>query len=619
LAGGLGGVAFAGWESAILGWFGAVAPHGPGLWTALALFTAAGAALGALAGLTGLSGGSWSVAVSLLALGVLLSGKVAGVFALGGLPGLLGSVMFMGALAAAAQIAARLPIPPRAQTALAGTLMAWLALCVPLNLHLLPSPFSTLSVSVNLVGLVMAIFAGAVAAMITTEGRPPLIALCGAGLLSWCAAWPVVNSPAVWPVSERSGAPVVLIVIDGLRADRIGSGGYDRDTTPNLDRFARRATRYRTATSPAPWTVPALGSLLTGRLPYEHGAGLHDGTSQRHTAMRADNGTLAFMLKMDGYVTAATTGDMWLDSYGLDWGYMRWNDDAGWGALSASVHPFAMVGLGTFGWPLKRRATALVDDAISFIDRQKLGGWFLLVQFSDLQDPENYEDDAMAALGRSSQPAMSDAYDATLRGLDGQLRRLLEAIPPDAWVVVVGDHGTQLLEQRPQERGVPDGARSGHGMFQELLHVPLLVRVPGRQGRTVGRPVSTMDAMPTLLKGLGVSDPMEREGIALNEIVGGAAPPSERGLVSQCVQYGSEQQAVRMGDHKLVRIASGRSPMFDLASDPLEIHPLPSGARNDQLEKSLGAALTPAGSGAVYGQRRSLLFDLGAFASRIGR
>ena len=73
--------------------------------------------------------------------------------------------------------------------------------------------------------------------------------------------------------TEAPDAParVLLIVIDALRPDRLGAYGYDRDTSPNLDQFARESRLYRNALSVAPWTKPSIASLLTGLYPRRHG------------------------------------------------------------------------------------------------------------------------------------------------------------------------------------------------------------------------------------------------------------------------------------------------------------------------------------------------------------
>ena len=56
---------------------------------------------------------------------------------------------------------------------------------------------------------------------------------------------------------------MILIVIDTLRADHVGSYGYSRDTTPNLDALSLHSTLYKRALSSAPWTMPAVGAIMT--------------------------------------------------------------------------------------------------------------------------------------------------------------------------------------------------------------------------------------------------------------------------------------------------------------------------------------------------------------------
>ena len=74
---------------------------------------------------------------------------------------------------------------------------------------------------------------------------------------------------------ERVEPPnIVLISIDTLRADHLGAYGYARDTSPNIDALARRGVLFEKAFTPAPWTLPAHASMLTGLTPYRHGAAI---------------------------------------------------------------------------------------------------------------------------------------------------------------------------------------------------------------------------------------------------------------------------------------------------------------------------------------------------------
>ena len=71
--------------------------------------------------------------------------------------------------------------------------------------------------------------------------------------------------------SKGDGPSVILIIIDTLRADHLGCHGYERDTSPNIDRFSREAVFFRNAISPSPWTSPAVGSFFTAQYPHVMG------------------------------------------------------------------------------------------------------------------------------------------------------------------------------------------------------------------------------------------------------------------------------------------------------------------------------------------------------------
>ena len=613
------GLGFAGWEVAILGWFGAGAPHGTGLGLAVAMYAVLGGIIGAIAGISGLSEGKWAVAGAMLTFAVLLSGKVAGWISDAPLPALIGAAFFVTVVFVGAQLLARIPFPPYLQHGFSVWLVAWLAMGVPLNLHVLASPSDPLAMAVNALFCLVAAFFGLLGGVVGKSDGSPVLVIIAAGVLGWAAAWPAVEHERPWPVGEGDRAPVVLIVVDGLRGDRLSSTGYDRKTSPNIDRIARSSFRYGNATSTSSWTIPAMGSLLTGRVPYRHGAGIHDGYVPRNTALRADMVTLADLFRREGYATAAVVGDMWLDTYGMDSGFERWSDDAGWGALSAAIHPFTMMGFGTFGWPIDRKATAVTDDALDFLGEQEAGDWFLMVQYRDLGDPFPYSPESMEKLGKTTRAFPENAYDAALHTVDAEIGRLMEEVPKNAWVVIVGDHGTELTEGRERQVDVPLGVRSGHGMYQELLHVPMIIRAPGRKGAQVRRIVSTVDLGPTLLQALKMPGFRSPEGVPLYEVVGGDKPDKDRAVISQCVQYGPEQQAARIGGDKLVQHTVGKTPLFDLDDDPDEVHPRRSGGVNDQLEKKLGAALPPAGAGVSYGKGVPLTTRLGVFATKIGR
>ena len=117
--------------------------------------------------------------------------------------------------------------------------------------------------------------------------------------------------------------PIVLVTIDTLRADRLGSYGSTRGLTPSLDAFAREATRFTAAVSQVPLTLPSHATILTGLHPSHHGIRTNDGFRLAPTVP-----TLAELLKASGYATAAFIGGYPLRaSSGLSRGFDRYDDE----------------------------------------------------------------------------------------------------------------------------------------------------------------------------------------------------------------------------------------------------------------------------------------------------
>ena len=153
--------------------------------------------------------------------------------------------------------------------------------------------------------------------------------LCLVGLLAFafaCRKPPEVAAPK---------PNVLLITIETLRADHVGSHGYGRNTTPNLDRLAREGARFENAVAQAPFTLPSIASLMTGMTPPGHGV-------RNHPAVLADSiETLAERFQKAGYQTAAMTRHTWLrNKSGLDQGFSEYHNNkfsAGLDARSLSL------------------------------------------------------------------------------------------------------------------------------------------------------------------------------------------------------------------------------------------------------------------------------------------
>ena len=610
LMGALGGACFAGVELSVLLWAGYAAPDPYAGRYALALYIVVAATVGGGVGATGLWGPAWSVAAASVWAGLLVSGKLAAMAIESGAPGWFGMFLAAGGMFLVGQVGGRLPgLPANLMQAGAATLFLFVALAFPVNLHLLAGAGDGLAVLVDGLVLLGAVALGCLVAVVSGE-RPPILALLLGNALAWGAAWPKLSQDAheSWPVAGKGGRPVVLIAIEGFRADRMPAMGHHNNTTPNIDAFAAHGLFYRQAMSTAPWNVPAIATLLTGRHPENHGAGLNDGRSNHNGPLRTDVDTLATRLAGDGYATMAVSGDPWLQNYWFDRGFGRWDGVPPEGPLPLLVHPWVMLTGDPLLWSLRRSADEVTEAALESVRQQKRGGWFLFVHYMDAVPPLSFtEEDARGIGGVRTHPA--DSYDAALHRVDRAVGKLLRALPEGAVVAIVGTHGAELQEKRPRASMMPVRALSGHGLHQELVHVPVIFGGLGRD--FTDQPVSTIDVAPTLLRAAGASALEGADGRSL---------PREgvHTLHASTIRWGREQQAVRRGPHKLIVAADGTWRLFDLSTDPREALPIrPGDPQADQLKRSLGAELGLPGRGARWDNRESASRRLGAWLMRM--
>jgi len=286
---------------------------------------------------------------------------------------------------------------------------------------------------------------------------------------------------------------IVLVVLDTVRADRLPprrpKGG--RPPTPVLDRFAREAVAYAQARSPAPMTMPAMASVMTGRYPHAVGITGHS----RADRLSPQAATLASLARHAGYRTAAVLTNPWLAHPGS--------------GFSRDFETF--VSGGTLGRPRVRMPAAeVVAEALRILESSDARPTFLWLHFLDSHMP--YTDGEIetpitldftrSTAARSRiffeapyPPAViaetRDAYDASIMRIDAALGRLFDRLPSDAIVAVLADHGESLGEH---------GLHFAHdfSLFDELLHVPLLLRAPGLIPGEHSTPVSLIDVLPTI-------------------------------------------------------------------------------------------------------------------------
>ena len=344
---------------------------------------------------------------------------------------------------------------------------------------------------------------------------------------------------------------VLLVTIDTLRADRIGTG-----VAPTLDRLAANGVRFTSARTAAPLTLPSHATIHTGLLPPEHGV-RENGVG----ALAANQTTVATRLKAAGYLTAAFVGAFVLDRrFGLAQGFDVYDDQI-------PRDPRATERL-----EAERPAGAVIDRALAWLNQQspisnQQSHWFMWVHLYDPHAPYAPPPDYR---GRTRTP-----YDDEIAYADAQLARLVDAMRASGaldrtLVVVAGDHG----------EGLGDHGEQTHGMllYESTVRVPLIISEPGRPAAVVDQAVSLAEVASTILPTVGVAAPPAIRGRNLLQIAGrvdGGRPQPD--LYSETeyphVAGWSTLQALTDGRWKTI-VAGAVTELYDLSRDPGEQHDL---------------------------------------------
>lgn len=377
---------------------------------------------------------------------------------------------------------------------------------------------------------------------------------------------------------------VLLVVIDTLRADRLGAYGAARPTSPSIDALARQATVFENARSAGPWTVPAVASLLTGLYPSQHGnMGWLPG--RRQPVLSADLLTLAEALRDRGYRTQVVSGHPWITpESGLTQGF------EGFVSARARGAPVddGRVTRGALDFLRSRAAAAAAGDHGPFflyvhymgahspyrpspeLQRAVLGRVAeltpLLRSLDGLRGPAYYDALNTAAregrLDAADVACLSDLYDAAVRGADAEVGRLAAALrelglDAGTLVVLTADHGESFLEHGT--------ILHVQNLYDELLRVPLVVRWPGAGARRAPEPVSLVDVFATVLEAAG-APPAPSAGRSLR-----APVDARRALFAEGDGTKRRVKVVRGGLAAIIDPGRpARDELYDLSGDPGE-------------------------------------------------
>lgn len=437
------------------------------------------------------------------------------------------------------------------------------------------------------------------------------LVLAGSLVLTGCGD-PVSRGDGSDAPAERP-ANVLLISLDTLRADHLGTYGYDRPTAPRLDEVARGGAVFTQAIATANWTLPTHASILTGLLPPKHRV---ETANNRLNDARA---TLGDELAARGYRTAGFFSNPFLDArYGFARGFTDWVqprdfvfEKAGEQAGSRSGYRPPQPFVRTEDYFVDQTSPQVLDMALEFLDGQAAldDPFCLFLHFNDVHSDyippapydRTYTGDYAGALDVEGYPHSTSVhagmapedlayvealYDGEISWVDEHLGRLFDTLETldladDTLVVVTADHGEGFFERGHKEHH--------YGVYRELVHVPLIVRFPGRvaPGTRVDELASQVDIAPTILGLLGVEGALpEADGVDWSGVLAGdGAAPEREHVVSRGVLYpekGDEASivwSVRTDEHTMhgrrKKSAKGtKFEIFDRAADPLELSPL---------------------------------------------
>ena len=381
----------------------------------------------------------------------------------------------------------------------------------------------------------------------SNKALPGLVAAVVLGALGIAGLW------WYWAVSPSSGqalrlgaGPVILVVIDTLRADRLPVYGYQAGRAPGLAAFAREAVVFDRAYAHAPQTLPSHVSMFTGRLPFEHKVRDNLGFT-----LEAGTPTLAEMFRSAGYKTGGFVSAYVLrPETGVSKGFDVY--DATFPAVAAD-RSVAQV---------QRPGPQTLAAAEAWLGSLTSDRFFLFLHLYEphkpYRPPERFADLA--------------AYDGEVAFADEVVGTLFASLKARGWydtatIAVLADHG----------EGLGDHIEEEHGLFlyDEVIRVPWIVRLPRAQsaGRRVKDPVQHIDLLPTFAALAGLAAPPGLRGRDLSVALfdRGALPP--QGIYAEALYpryHFGWSELLSLTDDRFRYIKAPREELYDLERDPGE-------------------------------------------------
>jgi arylsulfatase A-like enzyme len=430
--------------------------------------------------------------------------------------------------------------------------------------------------------------------------------------------------------SARPSAPnVLLIVLDTVRAQSLSLYGYERPTTPFLERFARTGVTFDRAISTAPWTLPSHASMFTGKFPHE----LFDSTFD---PLPTTHPTLAEILSKNGYATAGFAANTVFCSreFGLARGF-GYYEDYRVSPTELAIAPTLLRTLSqnqiarerVFGddLPDRKSASSISDDFLNWVSRNKHQPYFAFLNYYDAHEPylppppfatlfSNSKDRPRGAYGTYDLDSLTkdqilelhDAYDNSIAYVDDRLSKLFAELERqgslgNTIVVITSDHGELFGEH----------GMLGHfnGVYRPTIHVPLIISAPSLApvNVRVGNGVSLRDIPATILDLVGTNADLPGQSLSRLWSTGRTSGASAEEMSFSEIDQASGQptwypamkgpvKSLLSGwVHYIKSYGNDREEVYDLRNDPSEEKNLADSVGSSQLLEPFRATMKAMG------------------------
>lgn len=461
----------------------------------------------------------------------------------------------------------------------------------------------------------------------TTGGLVVLLGALAAGVYAWPGTFNERPISVTLPPSSTEAPNVLLIVLDTARARNFSVHGYDRPTTPQLERWlAKTGVRFERAIATASWTLPSHASMFTGRFPHELFA---DWTKPLDTTYS----TLAEVLSANGYLTGGFVANTVFCSResGLSRGFAHYEDyviSPGQIVLSSSIGRAITENISIrrfvgYYEDFNRKTAAQVNQAfLDWLSRNDRRPFFVFLNYFDAHSPYLPPGPFDVIFG-SNKPrgnprhepgwqwspleiqAELDAYDSAIAYLDHQLGLLFEQLQKrnvlaNTLVIVTSDHGEEF-----GEHGVMDHSYS---LYLPVLHVPLLISFPSHvpAAKSVRAPVTLRDLPATVIDLLDINQKSDLPGLSLARYWESTREPDSTALSPILSEVNAVSASdlpdwypVTRGDIKslianryhYIKNGDGQEELYDFEHDPWEKQDLAASEEGQRLLAPLRTTL----------------------------